>query len=122
MIIAVDFDGVIAKYDGFCGKRVFGKPIDGVRDGLASLRANGHTILINTTRLEVDEVSKYLDKNKLPYDHINYCPLNNERFLHPAKQCADIYLDDRAICFKGDWEQTVQDVEDFKPWWKKDGK
>jgi hypothetical protein len=29
---------------------------------------------------------------------------------------ADIFIDDRAIGFRGDWSQTLKEVENFKVW------
>ena len=29
-----------------------------------------------------------------------------------------LYIDDRTICFKGDFEQTLKEITDFKPYWK----
>jgi hypothetical protein len=117
MIIAVDFDGVIAKYTGFEGKGVFKEPIPGAKEALGS---EGHKILINTSRLEVDEIAEYLNEFKIPYDYINYSPINHKRFLHPAKQQADVYIDDRNICFMGKWnEDFLNEVRRFTPWWKK---
>lgn len=29
-----------------------------------------------------------------------------------------LYIDDRTICFKGDYNKTIQEVENFKVYWK----
>ena len=29
---------------------------------------------------------------------------------------ADIYLDDRAVCFRGNWKYALQDIAYFRPW------
>ena len=29
-----------------------------------------------------------------------------------------LYVDDRTICFKGDYEKTYNDILEFKPYWK----
>ena len=29
-----------------------------------------------------------------------------------------LYIDDRTICFKGNFEETYSDVAEFKPYWK----
>ena len=36
--ICVDFDGVIAQYDGFKGNDIFGDPIDGVQSAMEVLK------------------------------------------------------------------------------------
>ena len=120
MIIAVDFDGVIAEYDGWKGRGVFGKPMVGVSQGLTYLMANGHQIMVYTCRSEVDEVEKYLKKYRIPYDYINHCPENDNQNLHPAKQYADVYIDDRGVCFNGKWDLDFLNlVMNFRPWGKK---
>ena len=120
MNIAIDFDGVISSYSGWKGKGVFGDPIEGVKEALVALKGNNHTIIINTTRLEIDLVAAFLKKWEIPYDHINLSPRNQEQMLHPAKQAADVYIDDRAVCFQGKWDEDfLKQVKNFKPWWRK---
>jgi ribonucleotide monophosphatase NagD (HAD superfamily) len=117
--IAIDFDGVISQYNGFKGKGIFGPPIEGARKAISYLKSKKHTIIINTTRLEIDKIAEYLKKEEIPYDHINFSPDNVKNQLHPAKQVADIYIDDRGCCFKGDWsKEFLDDIENFRPWWK----
>jgi hypothetical protein len=122
MIIAVDFDGVIANYDEWKGRGIFGKPVEGVAVGLIYLRANGHKIMVYTCRSEIDDVEKYLKVHEIPYDFINHCPENDKNNLHPAKQYADVYIDDRGIRFEGKWDNDfLNAVINFKPWGKKKG-
>jgi hypothetical protein len=45
-------------------------------------------------------------KHEIPYDKI----------WTFGKPMADIFIDDRAISFVGDWEDTVKQVENFKVW------
>lgn len=40
--ICVDFDGVIAQYDGFKGNDIFGDPIDGVQSAMEVLKERIH--------------------------------------------------------------------------------
>lgn len=120
MIIAVDFDGVIAEYDGWKGRGVFGKPIEGVSDAIAILMEQGCEVMVYTCRSEIDEVVQYLKKHEIPYSYINHCPENDKNNLHPAKQYADVYIDDRGIRFEGKWDDDfISAVLDFKPWGKK---
>jgi len=119
VLIAVDFDGVIAKYDGWEGYGIFGKPLPRVAEALAFLRDAGNEIIINTCRIELDLIEKYLKDNNIQYDYINHSPQTEERNLSKEKQSADIYIDDRGICFKGEWnEDFVKAILTFKPWWK----
>lgn len=117
--IAIDFDGTIAGYDGWKGKGVFGKPIAGAAESLNRLKEEGWTIIIFTTRLEIDLVCDYLRKYSIPFDHINHSPETQEQFLHPSKVLADVYLDDRAIRFSGVWSDALEEINQHKdPWWR----
>lgn len=49
--ICVDFDGVIAQYDGFKGNDIFGDPIDGVQSAMEVLkRKDSQSSFHNTHR------------------------------------------------------------------------
>ena len=115
--IAVDFDGVIASYSGWKGVGVFGDPIAGVKDALCKLKSLGYAIVIFTTRGEIGDIQQYLDGHKIPYDHIN-CNPQNSVHMNPGKPIADVYVDDRAICFQGVWSNTfVDNILNLKPWY-----
>lgn len=119
--IAVDFDGVIASYEGYKGYGVFGAPVDliGIITTLKYLRESNWKIIIYTARSEIKFISEYLDKYNIPYDFINHNPKNAELHCSPCKPVADVYLDDRAITFNGNWVDIINKIENFKPWWKK---
>lgn len=36
-----------------------------------------------------------------------------------VKSTAFLHIDDRAICFNGDFEQTLKEIQEFKVYWKK---
>lgn len=118
MIIAIDFDGVISNYKGFKGKGVFEEPVPGSIMAIQCLSLSGHTIIINTTRSETWLVEEYLEKHKIPFNYINFCPENQRRHLSPTKVLADVYIDDRNVRFDGNWVATYDEVIKFKPWWK----
>ena len=61
--ICVDFDGVIAQYDGFKGNDIFGDPIDGVQSAMEvrkKERIHNHHF---TTRTASSKLKKYLNDN-----------------------------------------------------------
>lgn len=118
-IIAVDFDGVISEYDTFKGIGVFGKPIKDVRYAITGAKNLGATIVINTCRSEVEQVAEYLMRHEIPYNYINFSPKNVELGLSAKKIAADIYIDDRCMCFKGSWKDTFQEILEFKRWEEK---
>ncbi len=122
MLIAIDFDGVISEYRGWRGIGVFGPVINGAKEAIETLKKNGHEILINTCRKEISLVESYLGRHQILYDYINESPKNNELNLSPAKQCADVYIDDKGIYFDGSWDENfINSVLNFKPWWEKGG-
>ena len=119
--IAIDFDGVIASYKGYQGYGKFGPPVDqiGIIATLKYLKKTGWRIVIYTSRSETGHIAEYLKSNEIPYDFINYNPSNAEFNCSPCKPVADVYLDDRAINFDGNWASIVNEIENFKPWWMK---
>lgn len=118
-VICVDFDGVIHRYEGWLGKRIYNEPIDGVVGVLSKLRDSGWVIIVWTSRIELDCVYEYLQSYGIPFDHINYNPENVEQHCHPAKPIADVYLDDRAITFNGVWSEGLfNTIINFNPHWR----
>ncbi len=118
-LICIDFDGTIAQYDGWKGVGIFGEPIKGVKEALRNLEKAGKKIIVYTTRGEVNSISQYLKEHDIPYDYINPAPKNNSHMSR--KPIADVYIDDRAIQFPGEWTaEFVQRVIDFEPWYKLD--
>lgn len=117
--ICIDFDGVIADYsDGYQGEDKFGDMIDNADIGTQTLKKKGWRIIIYTTRPVTDALKKYLADNKIAYDYINENP-DQPKGSDTAKGCkiaADVYLDDRAVSFRGNWEWTISDIAWFQPW------
>ena len=120
-IIAVDFDSTIAHYDGWKGQGIFGKPIQSVQWALGKFKELGATVVIHTCRRETNLVTKYLNEHKIPFDYVNFSPRNKKLKLSEAKIGADVYIDDRAIRFSGEWHETYRQVVNFTRWEKKHG-
>ncbi len=122
MVIAVDFDGVIHRYSkGWNGGEIYDETVQGTKESLTKLKELGHKIYIFSTRSnkifhkkggidQQKQMKEWLEKNQIPYDKI----------WGFGKPMADIFIDDRALSFKGDWNQTLKEVNDFKVWYKKD--
>lgn len=73
--ICIDFDGVIHDYNkGWQGEDVFGQMIPNADTGTATLKKNGWTIIIFTTRKKTEKLEKWLEENNISYDHINENP------------------------------------------------
>ena len=118
-VLAVDFDGVTSDYEGWLGKGRFAPPVDGVSLYLSRLKSEGWTIIIHTCRSELKDVRRYLVEHSIPFDHLNYNPDNKKFGLSPKKPQADVYLDDRGICFDGDWARAYELIVGFIPWRKR---
>ncbi len=114
---AFDFDGVIAKYDGFKGKDHFGEPNIVVVDAIRQLSEKGNKIIIYSTRGE-ESLRKYCLENSIPIDYFNRNPeLEGE---NPGKPIAYVYVDDRTVCYRNQTtEELVNEILQFKAHWEK---
>lgn len=118
MTIAIDFDGVIHSYSrGWQGGEIYDLPVEGTREALTELRAKGWKIYIFSTRTnkiyhkndhppQEERMKTYLEEHGIPYDKI----------WSFGKPMADIYLDDRALNFRGKWVDSLQEIEQFQVW------
>lgn len=106
MRICIDIDGTI------CALRTDGQtyadvlPLPGAVAKLKTMRANGHTIILHTARhmgtcagnvgLVLARQGKvlfdWLERHDVPFDEIYF-----------GKPQADLYIDDNALRFEGDW-------------------
>jgi hypothetical protein len=110
--IAVDFDGVIAEYDGWKGRGVLGLPRKDVIEALHELHAEGWKIVIHTTRGK-KEVGPYLVQHGIPHHEINR---NSDYRTLGVKPVADVYWDDRAFFYSGDARRDIQLIRQFRTW------
>jgi adenylylsulfate kinase len=110
--IAVDFDGVIADYDGYLGPGVLGAPRPDVRAAMRKLREEGWKIVVHTTRGQ-EEIAEYLARHEIPFDEINH---NSDYTTQGVKPVADVYWDDRAVCYSGDARQDLERIRNFRTW------
>ena len=114
--ICIDFDGVIHDYSkGWQGDDVFGQMIPNADTGTSVLKQKGWTIIIFTTRKKTSKLEKWLKEHNIVYDYINENP--NQPKNTSGKIIADVYLDDRGICFRGRWDSwLLREILDFKTW------
>lgn len=120
-VIAIDFDGVLHRYSkGWNGGVIYDDPVKGSKEALQSLKEKGYTIYIYTGRTnsefrhegesdQVIAIENWLNIHQIPYDKI----------WLDGKPAASIYLDDRAIRFNGNWDETLLAMNENDPWWKK---
>ncbi len=110
--IAVDFDGVLAEYDGWKGEEHLGSPRNDVVSALRVLRQEGWKIVVHTTRSEL-HIREYLLKHDIPYDEINR---NSSYSNGGSKPVATVYWDDRALRYSGDAFNDLNAIRTFRTW------
>ena len=106
--ILIDLDGVLNEY----GKEPFDEkfiPIikTGAKEFLEKL-SNEYEIKIFTTRNRL-LASKWIIENKLDNIVTDVTNVKDPAYLH---------VDDRCICFHSNYIQTLQEIENFKVYWK----
>jgi hypothetical protein len=105
--VAVDFDGVLAQFTKWEGPYLCGEPVPGCEAFLATL-AQEYRIVVFSNRAPVVVVDWLFKHNLMQYiDDVTQ-----------TKPMAQIYIDDKALTFRGDFVQTLADIKVFRPWWK----
>ncbi len=113
--ICLDFDGVIhAHLSGWKGPAVIqDPPVSGAREAIKALRENCVIVVFSGRCASVEgraAIWCWLKHHKIKVDGVT-----------EHKPVASVFVDDRAVQFKGDWKQTIKDVHSFKQWqdeWK----
>ena len=111
--VAIDFDGVLHPYSkGWNGGRITDDPFPGIRDFIVGSKSRGYQIIIFTARFHdtrkeelgfdmMEEITSWLDKHDIPYDHITG--------LKPTASC---FVDDRSVHFiPGEWERMDRQID-----------
>jgi hypothetical protein len=91
---------------------VLGTPRSDVREALLVLHTEGWKIVIHTTRGEV-EIADYLARHEISYHEINQ---NSDYKTLGHKPVADVYWDDRAVCYSGDANKDLELIRSFRTW------
>lgn len=106
-ILAVDFDGTLVEEDNDGVYHL----IAGAKEAMEGFRRSGYQIVIHTCRVGIAEEENRLPqeieiiKQTLAYFAIPY----DEIYLGP-KMVADVYIDDRAVSFSGNWQKVEEEV------------
>lgn len=104
--ICIDLNGVLDLYNGWKGEDHVDPPRPGAREFLAELQ--DFKVVVHTSR-DTFRVWQWLDE----HDLLNYVDeVNNE------KVPAFCYVDDRAVCFRGDFHETLETIRGFKAHWE----
>ena len=106
--ICLDFDGVLHSYrSGWCGAEVIpDPPIHGTREAVARLRQQ-YRVVIHSARCHSEAgrkaVESWLKRHEILVDEV--CE---------HKPPALVYVDDRAVRFRGDWDEVLTEVREFR--------
>lgn len=140
--IAIDFDGVIHAYskgwqDGSC----YDKPVDGCFEAIQKLIADGNSVFIFSTR-KPKQIIEWMKNNcyesELLHNGIGHptdCDWSYPKYgfkveripfwtkfwnkrgvvgVTTRKLPAICYIDDRALKFEGNWQDTITQSTNFK--------
>jgi hypothetical protein len=106
--VCLDFDGVLHSYrSGWCGATIIpDPPIHGTREAVARLREQ-YCVVVYSTRCHSEEgrkaVKNWLQRHDIAVDDV--CE---------HKPPALVYVDDRAIRFRGDWSDVLTEIQQFR--------
>lgn len=104
-VVAVNLNRTLAQGSG---PGDFGEPTDGAADAMRELKEQGFTIAINSVVGDVEKIKAWLDQHGIAYDYVNESPAQPDGSSDKLNAVA--YVDDRAIPYRGDWRQTLDDL------------
>lgn len=106
--ILIDLDGVLNNY----GKEKYNEQFipdikDGAEEFLSVLSKTAELYLFTTRNLMLS--TKWLIKNNVDKYFKDVTSIKIPSYL---------YIDDRTICFKGNYFETLEEIKNFKVYWK----
>jgi len=107
-IVCVDLNGVLDAYTGWKTPDHWDSPRPGAHEFLRGLTDRGFDVVVFTTRHHA-QVRRWLNEHGL----LSYVSAVTRR-----KPAAHVFVDDRAICFRGDFQQTLDEILIFKAHWE----
>lgn len=107
-IVCVDLNGVLDAYTGWKHPDHWDEPRPGARGFLQALTERGFDVVVFTTRHHL-QVRRWLQQHGL----LTYVSAVTRR-----KPPAHVFVDDRAVCFKGDFEDALDEIIHFKAHWE----
>lgn len=105
--ILVDLDGVLNQYNGRFDELQIPDIKDGAKEFVENLSQN-FVVKIFTTRNKI-LATKWLIKNNLDKYITDITDIKEPSHLH---------IDDRCICFDGNFSNTINQIKNFRPWYK----
>ena len=106
--ILIDLDGVLNEYNSkLFNENYIPKIKKGAKKFLQELSNYGELYLFTSRNLMLS--TKWLIVNKIDKYFKDVTNIKIPSFL---------YIDDRCICFKGEYKQTLEEIKNFKVYWK----
>lgn len=107
--VCLDFNGVLDDYVGWVNGGIGTEyaPKQGLRTFLQSMTEDYDVVIC--TVIKPAHVQAWLSK----YDLAQYI-----KQVTNTKPIASIYVDDRAVCFDGDYDALLIKIKAFKPYWE----
>ena len=105
--IMIELDGVLNMYKGKYDENELPELRQGAKEFVEKLNEDYDLVLL-TTRNNL-EATKWLIENKMDKYFKDVTSVKTPVYL---------YLDDRAIGFNGDYQNTLKQIEKFKVYWK----
>jgi phosphoglycolate phosphatase-like HAD superfamily hydrolase len=106
--VCVDLNGVLDTYTGWQGEVTWHEPRAGAAEFLQSIRERGYTVVVLTVRYPGDARAWLEEHGLLAYvDEVTN-----------QKPAAFAYIDDRAVCFRGEFDETLRELDAFRPHWR----
>ena len=107
--ILIDLDGVLNKYRGNYSSDCIPEINDKSKEFLEKLYTlNKYNLVLFTTR-NLLLSAKWLIDNKIDKYFLDITNVKIPSFLQ---------IDDRAICFNGNFDNLISQIEEFKVWYK----
>ena len=104
--ICIDFDGVIHAYSkGFHDGTIYDPPSEGAYEALMELDQS-YKIVVLTARARTKELEQGVWSWLLTYDLTQFI-----EGVTNVKPAAAAYIDDRAVRYAGEWNETIRDLE-----------
>ena len=104
--ILIDLDGVLNSYNGGFNKDIIPKPKQGVEEFLKELSQQAKLYVFTSRKKSL--VLKWLKTNDLDK---YFTDITNKKL--PAY----LYIDDRAICFNGNYNDLLNKIYNFNVYW-----
>ena len=105
--LLIDLDCVLNQYTGKYDENIIPLPKIGVSEFLEKLSVDYDLKIFTTRNLLL--TSKWLIENKLDKYIKDVTNVKTTAYLH---------IDDRCVCFCGDYNNTIEQIEKFKVYWK----